>query len=333
MLRIVVLLLLLMMSQLASAAKHFIVDTDAASDDVIAILYLLQRPDIKIDAITIVGNGEVPCSSAVRNLRGILQLMRQSAIPVACGGEALVKGQHRFPAYLTRQQETLSGTNLLLPRTDASSPQLSSVDLLVKTLNDAADPVTILALGPLTNLAAAFQRFPLIKHQITDIFVMGGAVFVPGNIRGLLPHSANTSAEWNIYVDPAAAQTVFTQSVPITLVSLDITNQVPMTLAFYNKLEKNRQTAATQYTYALLTGNLYWIRTHNFYFWDPLAAVIASDPSIAKFGYEPVSIVLTPEQQSGRTKLDPRHGHKIRIVKSIDVKRFENLLINELNRA
>ncbi len=330
---LIAILMSFIFSQSVFATKHFIIDTDAASDDAIAILYLLQCPDIKIEAITIVGNGEVPCAPALRNMRGLTQLMQQPAIPMACGGEALLPGQHRFPGFLTHQQATLSGTNLLLPNSQVNASRLSSVDLLIKVLNESPEPVTILSLGPLTNLAAAFSKSPGIKKQIKEIFVMGGAVFVPGNIIGLIPKSPNKVAEWNIYVDPASAQFVLEQEVPITLIPLDVTDKVPLKLSFYNKLENNREAAATQYVFALLTGNLHWIRTNNFYFWDPLAAVIASDPSIARFSQQPLKVVTSPETQAGRTMRDTKNGHSIRVVMSIDKKRFEKMLLTELNRA
>jgi inosine-uridine nucleoside N-ribohydrolase len=330
---VLVFLFCLVMSQLSYATRHFIIDTDLGSDDAIAILYLLQRPDIKIDAITVVGNGEVACEPALRNLQGLLQLMQQANIPIACGRETPLVGQHRFPTYLSREQATLSGTHLLLPKTNPMVSSLSAVDLLIKTLNQATQPVTLLAIGPLTNLAEAFEKAPQIKNNIQGIFIMGGAVFVPGNINGLEPTSKNKVAEWNIYIDPVAADKVFQQSLPITLVSLDITNQVPLSMAFYKKLERNRHTAATQYVYALLTGNLHWIRENNFYFWDPLAAIIASDESIATFSYQPLKVSVTPELESGMTAVNQAEGQPIRIVTAIDKKRVEALLLSALNRS
>ena len=170
-------IILFVMSHLTFAAKqHFIIDTDAASDDAIAILYLLQQPNIAVDAITIVGTGEVPCKPALYNIHALLKLANQSHIPIACGRELPLKGQHHFPDFLTKDQATLSNTNHLLPRVRADKPTLSAIDLFIHTLHASSHPVTLLTLGPLTNIAEALQKSPEIKHRIQAIFIMGGAV-------------------------------------------------------------------------------------------------------------------------------------------------------------
>lgn len=330
--RFMLLVLCFFISSFAFATKHFLIDTDAGSDDAIAILYLLQRPDIKIHAITIVGNGEARCEPALRNIAGLLRLMRQETIPIACSNEVPLKGTHRFPSTLTDNQETFSGANVLLPKVNLKKSSQSAVGLMIKTINQSPKPITILALGPLTNIAQALQRAPQIKDHIQGIFISGGAVHGAGNIKELLPQTKNTTAEWNFYIDPLAAAKVFHENIPLVLIPLDVTNQIPIDMIFLHRMENNRRNLATDFVFFLLKRNQKWILSYNFYFWDPLAAAIASDLSIAQFKNEPLNIVVDRKDELGRTVLDPTNGRNVKIAIAVDKERFKTLLLNELNR-
>ncbi len=108
----------------------------------------------------------------------------------------------------------------------------------------------MLTLGPLTNVALALQANPNLANRIDGVYVMGGAVHVPGNLDENV--SGNTAAEWNVYIDPHAANVVFASGVPITLVGLDATNHAPLTMDFYQRLERNQKTNATKFIHTVL---------------------------------------------------------------------------------
>ena len=124
---------------------------------------------------------------------------------------------------------------------------------------------------------------------------MGGAVHVKGNIKSLEPKSDNTVAEWNIYADPKAAATVFASGIPITLVPLDATNQVPMTKEFYDTLSTSSQ-IDLKLIYLILKDMVDELGLDTFlkefYLWDPLAAIIMADSNRATIEIIPISIDL-----------------------------------------
>lgn len=326
---VMIVLLMLSMSQVTLAGRPFIIDTDMGVDDVIALLYLLKRHDIEIKAITIAANGSAHCGPALQNLHGLLKLTDKTHIPSACGPNQSLAGQHRYPNAVLNESHTLAGTATLLPRVKLVSSG-DAVTLMVKTLSASSQPVTLLALGPLTNIALAFKKDSRINNKIQTIYIMGGAVHVPGNIPEVDKTINNAVAEWNIYIDPLAADSVFKQGVPLVLVSLDVTNQLPIDLSFYEQMKQYHKTSEADYVLALLNNNMSILKAHEWYFWDPLAAVIATDESIATFDTLPLRTILAPEEQSGATRVHPK-GSRIRVVKQVDAKQFKDKLLHYLN--
>lgn len=327
-----ILLIFLSVEANAAARRPFIIDTDVGVDDVIAIFYLLQRPDIDVKAITIASTGNAHCLPALRNVLGLLKLMKRNDIPVECGPLNPLNGQHHFPDSVLEEADTLSGTAKLLPQVTATSQQ-KGVELLIETIQKSKQPITILAIGPLTNIAEALQRAPKIKNNIQAIYILGGAINVPGNLSSVGVPKSNKTAEWNIYIDPIAAAIVLNHSIPIVLVPLDATNTVPMDMDFYKALKKNHRSPAANFIFTLLNKNLQMLTAQQWYFWDPLSAVIASDESIASFTIQPLRVVLAPEVQSGRIIIDTVNGQNIRIATQVNQKKFKEMLLNGLNKT
>ena len=125
-----------------------------------------------------------------------------------------------------------------------------------------------------------------LAANISRIYLMGGAIAVPGNVQGFNPDYQNAVAEWNVFVDPLGAQIVIGSGVPVTLVPLDATNQVPLDLNFYVALGAYLQappggtaTAAAQLIWSALTTQLSTVATNQYFFWDPLAAVLLANPN------------------------------------------------------
>lgn len=325
-------LLFLLTTKTTYALRPFIIDTDVGVDDAIAILYLLKHPDIQVKAITISGDGNAHCKPALSNTLGLLRMMQKPSIPVACGQEQPLMSHHHFPAKVLEESDSLAGAALLLP-TPYPNPnnKRSAVDLMIKTIQNSSEPVTILAIGPLTNIAQALQKAPQIKKNIRAIYIMGGAIHVPGNIPAIEPTSKNISAEWNIYIDPLAAQIVLSQKIPIVLVPLDITNRLPIDMKFYDAIKKNHQSPAAAFVFTILKNNISMIRENGWYFWDPLAAVISSDESIARFQTRYVKILLAPEIQSGTTTIEQTSKFNLRVVTYVNKRQFKMMLLKYLN--
>ncbi len=304
-----------------------IIDTDMAVDDWMAILYLLVHEDINVRAITVTGTGEAHCEAGVRNALGLVKLAQHIPIPVASGPEEPLTGNHVFPQDWRDYVDDLAGQTLSPSVNPAEG--MDAVQLLTQTLLASPEKISLLTLGPLTNIALAFQAEPRLANQIAEIVVMGGAVQVAGNMEGFIP--GNTSAEWNIYIDPQAANVVFGSGVPITLVGLDATNQVPLTMDFYKRLKANQDTDAIKFIIAVMMQMLDRIQSGAYYFWDPLSAAILVDKSLAAFQQFQICVVETESTESGKTEV--KDGcPQLNVAVSVDAARFEEDFLDTLNQ-
>ena len=216
-------------------------------------------------------------------------------IPVSCWRDDPVVGENPVPADWRTSLESVAALNL----PEGGQPvEEDAVALFTSTVQASAEKVTVLAIGPLTNIAQAFSDTPSLVDNIEMIYVMGGAVDVPGSDVS----DTNTTAEWNIYCDPIAARMVFESGVPITLVPLDATNDVPLTMDFLNQFEADKQTPEAEFIYTALSNSMDFIQSGGYYFWDPLAAGIMADPGLATMAERDVTVIDLPGPDFGRTQ-------------------------------
>lgn len=310
--------------------RPVIIDTDMAPDDWMAILYLLNRPDVSVVAITVTGTGEAHCEPGIKNALSLAALAGQPDIPVSCGRESPLQGEHAFPAEWRTRVDSLAG--LTLPGNPAPAAPQSAVDLLAAEINASPDKVTLLMLGPLTNLAELLQSAPEIDEKIEMVYIMGGAVDVPGNVGVSHAGIDNSVAEWNIYVDPHAAAIVLQSSTPITLIPLDATNHVPVTTDFVKRLKRERNTPEARFVYEVLSQTQYadFVEAGGYYFWDTLSAAILTENSLAAFETRTITVIEAEGQQSGQT-LASESGAPVRMAMDAARDRFEQLFLDTLN--
>jgi pyrimidine-specific ribonucleoside hydrolase len=308
--------------------RSVIIDTDMAADDWMAILYLLQRPDVSVAAITVTGTGEAHCEPGIQNALELAALAGQPDIPVSCGSETPLQGDHAFPMDWRVRVDSLAG--LTLPDNPAAPASQSAVELLTSTIQSSPGSVTVLTLGPLTNLAEALQDTPELKDQLEMVYIMGGAVDVPGNVGSSRAGIDNSFADWNIYVDPHAAAIVFQSGVPITLVPLDATNHVPVTNDFFKRLKNEHKTPEATFVFDVLTEYQDFIQMGGYCFWDPLAAAILTENSLATLENRRLVVIEEEGSESGRTQVNA-NGASIRVAVSADSERFEQLFLDTLN--
>ncbi len=309
-------------------ARPVLIDTDMAADDWMAILYLLNRPDVSEAAITISGTGEAHCEPGIKNAMSLAALAGQPELPVSCGRTTPLQGDHAFPADWRARVDALAG--LTLQSNPASVTARSAVDLLTAKIISMPDKVTILTLGPLTNLAEALQSAPEIKENIEMVYIMGGAVDVPGNVGISHVGIDNSVADWNIYVDPHAAAIVLQSGVPVTLVPLDATNQVPVTTKFVERLKDDRKTPEAMFVFEVLSQYYDFVQSGGYYFWDPLAAAILTDNSLAAFETRNLTVIEEESNQSGRTQAS-ESGAPVRVAVDVEAERFEQMFLDTLN--
>ena len=202
-------------------ARKIIIDTDPGQDDAVAILLALGSPkEIEGLGITAVA-GNVPLELTQKNARMICELAGRPDIHVFAGSKnplakRLVTAEH------VHGKTGLDGPTL--PDPTMPLQEKHAVDFIIETLRtQPAGSVTLCPLGPLTNIASAFNQAPDIIEKVQDIVLMGGAYFEVGNIT--------PAAEFNIYVDPEAAEIVFKAGAPITVMPLDVTHKALVTKA------------------------------------------------------------------------------------------------------
>lgn len=268
-----------------------IIDTDAGSDDLMAIAFLLSQPSVRIEAITVV-NGMAHVDAGARNVIRLLTLAGpgRPSIPVFAGRSAPLRGSAEFPADWRKASDEMPGVQWRTP--SANVQQRPAADFLIERLK-RAPPVRILALGPLTNLAEALERDRSLTSRIQELVIMGGAVRVAGN-------APNHTVEWNMFIDPWAARVVFRSGVPLRLIPLDATNQVPIDRQLVHALETSVRSPLGRFVAQVLAGDRSMIDQHAFFAWDPLAAVALFNPAAVRTHAFRIDILQDPPEQ-GRT--------------------------------
>jgi inosine-uridine nucleoside N-ribohydrolase len=204
-------------------ARKVILDVDPGIDDAVAIALALFDPRLEVVAITAVA-GNVPAEQATRNVQAIIEHIDPPRLPrigaaVRPERDPLVDARHVFGA------DGLGNADFPVAELHHVHP---SDKVITDEIRQAPDAVTIVALGPLTNIATVFRRDPSLAEQVGQLVMMGGTFRGPGNVT--------PAAEFNIYCDPVAARDVFRSKTTKTLVPLDVTSQVVMTFDLLDQL-------------------------------------------------------------------------------------------------
>ncbi len=304
-------------------AVAMVVDTDLAVDDLVALAFLTSSNAVALKAVTVSGTGEVRCSRGLSVIRALLTATRTENVPIACGRSTPLAGDHEFPKAWRDAAD--AGWGLPLAPEGASAPEQTAVDLLTDSL--AAGSVTVLTLGPLTNIAEVLRAHPDLAQHMSSIVVMGGALDVAGNVTD--PALDAAASEWNLYVDPTAAAEVIASGVPVTLVGLDATDQVPVTPAFVERLATHTRTFAAALVQSLYEQNPF-VASGDTYFWDPLAAAAIVEPRLLATAQMRITVITGAGPDSGRT-VRSADGSLVQVAIGVDASAFERLLIATLD--
>lgn len=257
-----------------------IVDTDMAFDDWLALYLLARRSEIL--AVTISGTGETYCDAGVSNARYILKLAGTPDVPVACGRTEPLNGFNSFPREWRIHSSAMRARSGGLDVRESEPGK--AVALMHQSIQNSTIRVRIVSLGPLTNVAEFLREYPASVSGISDLYIMGGAVDVSGNIRvpGFTDGRTNTISEWNFYVDPAAAAQVLESTVRKFLVPLDATRFAPMRLEHLEKIGDTPGRAAEFFakSYEELKPQ---IESGALYLWDVSAALCATSQQLCNF--------------------------------------------------
>jgi purine nucleosidase len=272
-----------------------LIDTDPGIDDAIALLLALRSPELDVAGVSVV-QGNVGIEAGTVNALRILELSRRGEIPVAAGPpEPLVRQARR--SELVHGSDGLADLGLALPEGKALDEYGPA--FLIRMLEDADEPTTIIALGPLTNLAIVLLSAPHVVSRIERVVLMGGSVRWEGNIT--------PAAEYNIHADPESASIVFRSPVPTTMVGLNVTMRTILGKAECERL------AASEVDIERLVGalGLHIVRIYErfyaipgFALHDPLAVGVAIDPSLVRTERRHVLVDLSPGPTAGMTLVD-----------------------------
>ncbi len=277
-----------------------IYDDDGSRDGTVALLYLLSEPEVSMKAVNI-SYGEAHPQVYIQHIGRMLEAVGHQDIPLGAGQDAPVGNGTPFPDWLRQLSDNF--WNYQLPNADKTYPVQSAPDLMVYSINQSVEPVTIFMSGTFTSLAQALRLDPGIKENIAAVYIMGGAVYVPGNITNLIPDSSNKVAEWNFISDPQAAEEVFNAGLDMYLVPLDSTNKVMFRqediLPWHNGDQKAKFSAEV---YDIMFNVYGWEQAEIF---DLGAAVIMVEPEACDFQPLHLNVITDGGNNLGQTVVIP----------------------------
>src|SRR2546425_11690104 len=250
-----------------------VIDTDPGVDDALALLLAMRSPELKIEAITPVA-GNVPLELSLPNALRMVEIAGRTDIPVAVGAKAPLLRRLVTAAY-AHGENGLGGA--VFPEPNLKPVTEPAAEFIRHIVRKYPNEVTLITIGPLTNVATALNADPDLAGMIKSMVMMGGSLS-GGNIT--------PAAEFNVYVDPEAARIVFQSGIPITMVGLDVTRKTALTEAHVRQLEAG-QNAVSQAAAKIARNAIAHNRQQGFavdpHMHDSLAVAAFLDPSLLKF--------------------------------------------------
>jgi inosine-uridine nucleoside N-ribohydrolase len=274
----------------AQSPRRVIIDTDPGTDDAMAIILALNSPEFKVEALTVVP-GNVEAWQGLENALKIVSLANRCDVLVA-GGAQHPLNQKLITAQYWHGKNGLA--NIELPPSKCKADARFGPDLIIELVHKYPHEITLIPVGPLTNIALAVSKDPSIVGLVKDIVIMGGSI-TGGNVNG--------AAEANIYNDPEAAQIVFTAGWMVTMVGSDVSERTLMTRKEVKELQS---THGPENDFISGIADFYLARSEqNGYsaaaMYDPLAVGIALDPTLGTLKEMHVDVETKGEFTRGET--------------------------------
>ncbi len=293
-----------------------LIDTDPGTDDAIALLMALGGgSSLDVGGLTTVG-GNVRLADATRNALAVLEYLHRDDVPVARGASRPLSRSYPY-AYRFHGPRGLTAR---LPTPTTTTLAERAVDFLQRKLEERSTRTTILALGPLTNVARLLRLHPDTPRHVPHLVIMGGAVGVPGNVT---PY-----AEFNFYSDPRAAQEVLASGMEITLVDLRVCRQAAISRQGAARLKAGGPAARLAGT--ILSG---WFRRNPdkdaYELCDPVAMAAVLEPGILRTQRRRVDVETRQGDRLGETTFVEGRG-TVRVSTALDTERFFELFYRTL---
>jgi purine nucleosidase len=269
--------------------KRVIIDTDPGTDDALAILMALNSPEVKVEAVTVVA-GNVPAERGLENALKLVSLAARTSVPVAGGAQRPLVQQ-----LITAESHGRDGlANIGLPAPRSSPDPRFGPDLIIELLHRYPHEITLVPLGPLTNIALALRKDPAIAGLAKEVVLMGGAI-TGGNVDAV--------AEFNVYVDPEAAQIVFNAGWRLTMIGLELGRKALFSRDYLAQLTKTpgspSEFAAAVLEHHLNLAEKYGLKGAPLY--DPTAMAAVIDPTLITTQLMHIDVELRGEFTRGET--------------------------------
>jgi inosine-uridine nucleoside N-ribohydrolase len=311
--------------------KRIILDTDPGVDDALAFLLTFSSPEINVEAVTTV-DGNVDAEKGTRNARQLLEFLGRSEVPVARGAE------HPMLRPMGNAESFHGKTGLMdavLPEPKMKIDKRNAARLIIDESNRLGKELTLVAIGPLTNIAAAIIADPTIPEKIGGLVIMGGAFGLTRYGTG----NANAVAEFNIWHDPDAAKLVFDSGIPVVCIGLDTTTHpnYRMSKLMYAEMiaTEGKRSKLIEGLCGALVERYNGLSLH-----DPMALAYVADPTMFKMARYDVEVETIGTQTIGMTVIDRRRFHrdenlkaKHEIVVEIDASRFFNMIRERVGKG
>jgi inosine-uridine nucleoside N-ribohydrolase len=314
--------------------SNVLIDTDPGMDDAIAIAIAYKSPDLTIRAITAV-TGNLPSDRTASNARKVLDLLNAPETPVAQGPTKPSAGDYPVDPF-SHGSDGLAESNF--PESTRKLDPRGAAKLIVDTVNAYPGDITILGLGPLTNLAEALDIDPELPSKVSQLIIIGGSF-------GATPWAwsqatgANPVSEWNVFVDPEAAKRVFHAGFDLLAMGLDVGTHPEINFR-PGDLDRLRASERPEAEFAIRVVDFVNGRGYQSYcaLIDSTAVAAAIDPSLVETDTVLCDVALGDELTRGMTVVDRRNHHawtdmpRIRIATGMDFGRFLDLVTAELAR-
>ena len=289
-------LLLCLAAHSSAAGRKVIIDTDPGTDDALAIMLALNSPELDVRALTVVP-GNVTAAQGLENALRMVSLANRCDVVVA-GGAQHPLFQKLITAEFWHGKNGLA--NVQLPPSKCKVDARWGPDLIIEMVHAAPHEITLVPIGPLTNIALAIQKDPSIVPLVKEVILMGGSI-TGGNV--------NAAAEANIYNDPEAAQIVFQAGWPLTMVGLDVGNKTKLSRKHLDQLGKTHG-PVNDFIYQVaefLIGLGEKLGDTGTPMYDPLAVGVAIDNSIVTAPLMHVDVETRGEFSRGETVANRRN--------------------------
>ncbi|MFX0145224.1 MAG: nucleoside hydrolase [Candidatus Hodarchaeota archaeon] len=273
-----------------------IYDDDGSPDGTTALLYLISHPVVDLRAVNL-SYGEVYPEIYIQHLARKMDDYGIIHFALGYGEKPESTDNIHFPESVREASSNFWG--FPIPNAEKTYQSHPAPELIVSLLRQSPQPITIFVTGPCTNLAEALRIAPEIRENISAVYIMGGAIYVPGNVHDFYPEHGNVVAEWNFVADPQAAKEVFESGLDIYLVPLDATNQVFVSRQDTNEWRRGGEIAD-------FAADIYdWlidIFGHgDAAIWDLMTAAIMLEPDLCDFTSLNLTVITEPGDTLGQS--------------------------------